>query len=154
MGSWRQGIFSGSGYTHCTVRECVCVCMGSTSEELCWLWLTSWALPVPMVPIPAGGAASRAPSLLTHPESLRAKGHQDVPPGDGALLSCTHQGFDSWAKIPPDLGRLFKPTMLTAEDKLCVHTERAAAFTLSSLLQVLQQRCTRLIFVNSPSQAC
>lgn len=123
MGSWRQGIFSGSGYTHCTVRKCVCVCMGSTSEELCWLWLTSWALPVPMVPIPAGGAASRA-HPCSHTRSLCGpRGTKRFPRGDGALFSCTHQGFDSWAKIPPDLGRLFKPTMLTAEDKLCVHTD-------------------------------
>lgn len=41
------------------------------------------------------------------------------------LCSAAHtcQGFDSQAKIPPDLGRLFNPTVPTAEDKLCVHRD-------------------------------
>lgn len=101
------------------------------------------------------------PDPRSHTRSVHGpRGTQRSLLGMG-LCSAAHthtcQGFDSWARTPPDLGTDFSTQPCRLQRTSCAYTEarrRAAAFALSNLLQVLQQRCSRLIFVNSPSLAC
>lgn len=78
-----------------------------------------------------------------------------------ALLSCTHTPR-LWlvSQNPSRFRQTFQPHRADCRgqtvrmQRLAAARRRAAAFTLSNLLPVLQQRCTRIIFVKTPSQAC
>lgn len=126
---------------HCE-EMCVCV-WEALLRNSAGCWLTSWALPVPMVPTPAGWAARGASSLLTDPESLRAKGHQEVPPGDGALFSCTHMPR-LWlmSQNPTRFRQTFQPNRADCRGQT-VRTQRLAGEQLLLLLATSYKYCNR-----------
>lgn len=98
--------------------NCVCVYIWEALlRNSAWCWLTSWSVPVPMVPTlqasPTGWAASGASSPLTDPELGRVicgpRGNKRSLPKRGLCWAAHTSRLQLVSQNPIWLGRLFKP---------------------------------------------